>query len=64
MVDPDVERKMYWIKTGTEWSGCTGIHYDELKCPNCGWKSTLIIPRNYCPRCGIKLKMNTEVINK
>ena len=26
--------------------------YTELKCSNCGWSHSLLIPRKYCPNCG------------
>ena len=33
-----------------------GIQETWHKCSECGWSNALSIPRNYCPRCGIKMK--------
>ena len=33
-----------------------GITEEWLECSNCMWSNALVIPRNYCPRCGMKMK--------
>lgn len=49
------ERKTgYWIDDGIDGCGAAMIEYRNLKCDKCGWSSSLIIPRNFCPNCGEK----------
>ena len=43
-----------WI-SGHEETGALGITYTEKICSNCGWSHSLVIPKNYCPNCGIKM---------
>lgn len=52
-----LEEKKYghWIEVGKE-EGALGIEYKILKCSNCGWESSLPIPRNFCPECGADMK--------
>lgn len=45
----------HWIETGAE-ELPFGITVLELTCSTCGWNSALIIPRNYCPKCGTKME--------
>lgn len=45
----------HWIETGAE-ELPFGITVLELTCSTCGWSSALIIPRNYCPKCGTKME--------
>lgn len=46
------ERKVgMWRITGKE-VGAMGIEYPEKTCTSCGWVHSLLIPENYCPRCG------------
>lgn len=46
------------IKTG-HWDVCAvtknGIIENWHKCSVCDWKNALVIPRNYCPKCGAKM---------
>lgn len=44
-----------WIEEYSE-VGAMGIKYAWLKCNQCGWSHSLLIPRNYCPKCGAKMK--------
>ena len=44
-----------WIKIGEE-AGALGITYAEVRCFNCGWSHSLIIPSNFCPNCGAKME--------
>ena len=44
-----------WIKIGEE-AGALGITYAEVRCSNCGWSHSLIIPSNFCPNCGVKME--------
>ena len=43
-----------WIITG-EKQGAFGITYKIRKCDKCGWEHSLVIPDNFCPRCGAKM---------
>ena len=43
-----------WIEEGTE-VGAFGIKYSWNKCSKCGWSSSLIIPKNFCPNCGASM---------
>jgi predicted RNA-binding Zn-ribbon protein involved in translation (DUF1610 family) len=45
-----------WIISESEESGAVGIRYKSYECPFCGWDNSLIIPRNFCPKCGARLK--------
>lgn len=50
------ERKHgHWIEAGRE-EGALGIEYKRLRCPKCGWESSLPIPRNFCPECGSDMR--------
>ena len=31
-----------------------GIEEKWYKCSNCGWENALLIPREFCPKCGKK----------
>jgi len=44
-----------WIEEYSE-VGAMGIKYAWLKCNRCGWSHSLLIPRNYCPKCGAKMR--------
>ena len=46
-----------WIEEGTE-VGAFGIKYSWNKCSKCGWSSSLIIPKNFCPNCGTDMRGN------
>ena len=48
-----------WIITGEE-QGALGIIYKMRKCNKCGWENSLLIPRNFCPNCGAKMKGGAE----
>lgn len=45
----------HWIETGAE-ELPFGVTIPELTCSTCGWSNGLIIPRNYCPKCGTKME--------
>ena len=44
-----------WIKEGTE-IGAFGIKYTWNKCSKCGWSSSLVLPKNFCPNCGADMR--------
>lgn len=47
------ERKTgHWIDDGIDGYGALMIEYRNIKCDQCGWSSSLVIPRNFCPNCG------------
>ena len=48
-----------WIIT-EELKGAGGIVYRTRKCNKCGWEFSLVIPRNFCPNCGAKMKGEEE----
>lgn len=57
---PSIEpKKGCWIEIGRE-EGALGIQYKRLRCSNCGWESSLPIPRNFCPECGLDMKGETN----
>lgn len=33
-----------------------GIKEEWLECSECKWSNALLIPRNYCPSCGCRMK--------
>lgn len=37
-----------------------GIDEEWLECSECMWSNALLIPRNYCPNCGAKMKRSDE----
>ena len=43
----------YW-KTYTVNQG--GIDEEWLECSECKWSNALLIPRNYCPKCGTRME--------
>jgi rubrerythrin len=44
-----------WIEESSE-TGALGIKYTWVKCNQCGWNSSLVIPKNYCPNCGADMR--------
>lgn len=44
-----------WIEEGQE-TGALGIKYTWVKCSECGWSNSLVIPKNYCPNCGADMR--------
>ena len=40
-----------WQIIGEE-TGALGITYQIKRCTRCGWSHSLMIPNNFCPRCG------------
>ena len=51
----EARTKGSWIEVGRE-EGALGIEYKRLRCPKCGWESSLPIPRNFCPECGLDMR--------
>lgn len=49
----------HWIQTGAE-ELPFGVTIPELTCSTCGLSNGLIIPRNYCPKCGTKMAESEE----
>lgn len=41
----------YWIPIGVE-QVIPGVPYIEKQCSECGFTHSLVIPDNYCPKCG------------
>ena len=48
-----------WIEEGTE-IGAFGIKYTWNKCNKCGWSSSLVLPKNFCPNCGAEMEANHD----
>ena len=44
----------YWI-SGQKETGALGVTYTEKIYSTCGWNHSLVIPKNYCPKCGTKM---------
>ena len=44
-----------WIERYSE-QVTLGIRYTEKTCSKCGWSHSLIIPQNYCPKCGAEMR--------
>ena len=40
-----------WEKVGKE-TGALGITYTTKRCSNCGFEHSLLIPDDFCPKCG------------
>lgn len=49
-----------WI-SGHKETGALGITYTEKICSNCGWNHSLVIPKNYCPKCGAKMTESEKI---
>jgi rubrerythrin len=47
--------KGMWLIIGQE-QGAFGIIYKIRKCSKCGWEHSLVIPDNFCPKCGVYMK--------
>lgn len=55
------ERKTgHWIDDGIDGCGALMIEYRNIKCDQCGWSSSLVIPRNFCPNCGADMRGEQE----
>jgi len=37
-----------------------GIEEEWFQCSKCGWENALLIPRNFCPKCGTTMKKKSE----
>ena len=44
-----------WIEGNSE-TGALGIKYTWFRCNQCGWNSSLVIPKNFCPNCGADMR--------
>ena len=67
MVAPDIQRSLdvvikalertkgEWIEESSE-TGALGIKYTWVKCNQCGWSNSLVIPKNFCPNCGADMR--------
>lgn len=60
-VNNETEPQGEWITVGLE-QGALGVIYRIRKCSRCGWEHSLLIPDDYCPKCGMRMKK--EVTNK
>lgn len=49
-----------WIVSESEEVGALGIRCKTYTCPSCGWDNSLIIPRNFCPNCGVRTVQEGE----
>lgn len=48
-----------WID-GEEEIGALWIVSKNKKCSQCGWESSWLIPRNFCPNCGAHMIKETD----
>ena len=48
-----------WIEENSE-TGALGIKYTWVKCNQCGWSNSLVIPKNFCPNCGAYMRGTTN----
>lgn len=48
-----------WIVIGEE-QGAVGIIYKIRKCDKCGWEHSLVIPDDFCPKCGAYMIKEAE----
>ena len=37
-----------------------GIEEKWFQCSKCGWENALLIPRNFCPKCGADMRKERE----
>lgn len=44
-----------WIEESSE-TGALGIKYTWVRCNQCGWVNSLVIPKNFCPNCGADMR--------
>ena len=44
-----------WIEENSE-TGAIGIKYTWVRCNQCGWNNSLVIPKNFCPNCGADMR--------
>lgn len=44
-----------WIEETSE-TGALGIKYTWVRCNQCGWSNSLVIPKNFCPNCGADMR--------
>ena len=54
-----------WIEESSE-TGALGIKYTWVRCNQCDWSNSLIIPKNFCPNCGadMKRRMTDKISSK
>ena len=50
-----IRQKGEWVEENSE-TGAFGIKYTWFKCNQCGWNSSLVIPKNFCPNCGADMR--------
>lgn len=43
--------------------GALNLRYRVYECPFCGWDNSLIIPRNFCPKCGADMRGKDDGYN-
>lgn len=55
----DIRPQGEWIEEDTE-LGAVGIKYTWYKCNKCGWSSSLVIPKNFCPNCGADMRKESD----
>ena len=48
-------KKGKWILGEIETGACN-VQYQLKICSECGWESSLVIPRNFCPNCGTDMR--------
>ena len=48
-----------WQTIGEE-TGALGIKYKIKRCTRCGWSHSMLIPDNFCPRCGGDTRLQKE----
>lgn len=52
----DLNRENAHWEVVSQETGACDLSYKEYKCSYCGWSTSLLIPRNYCPNCGAKMR--------
>lgn len=55
----DERPRGYWIEQSAE-IGALGIKYTRVRCSQCGWSNSLVIPKNFCPNCGADMRGKEE----
>lgn len=55
-VTPEQKTGEWKIECKSGEIGALNLRYKVYECPFCGWDNALVIPRNFCPNCGAKMK--------
>lgn len=55
LISQPERKKGKWILGEIE-TGAFNVQYQRKRCSECGWESALVIPRDFCPKCGADMR--------